>query len=83
MYDLVNYRREKGKKHFPDCPKGILDVIEADYPQKYFLIRQDGSLLTTLFSDVEWLDILTKSRNSYSGHVQRKNLPEKAWAQGI
>ncbi len=82
MYDLADYRKMK-KKYVQDFPEGILDVIESDYPSKYFLILEDQSLMTTLFSNEEWIDILTKSRNSYRDHIQRMNLSRKKWAQGI
>lgn len=81
MYDLAAYRRINKKKYFQDFPEGILDVIEADYPGEYFLILEDRSMITTLFSNEEWIDILTKSRNSFAGHIQRMNLTRRA--QGI
>ncbi|KJR47674.1 hypothetical protein UF75_1952 [Desulfosporosinus sp. I2] len=37
MYDLADYKRTNHKKNYVhDFPKGILDVIEADYPNRYF-----------------------------------------------
>ncbi|MDQ7095202.1 hypothetical protein REC12_16515 [Desulfosporosinus sp. PR] len=82
MYDLVDYRKTK-KKYVQDFPEGILDVIEAAYPSKYRLLAEDPSLMTALFSNEEWTDILTKSRNSYSDHIQRLIFSQKKWAQGI
>jgi len=71
MNDLADYKRTNTrKKYVQDFPQGILDVIETDYPT------------TTLFSNEEWLDILTKSRNSYRGHIQQMNLTRKCSAQG-
>ena len=84
MNDLADYKRanHKKRKYVPDFPEGILDVIEADYPGKYFLMFEDLTHITTLFSNEEWVDILTKSRNSYRGQVQRLNLTRKYSAQG-
>jgi hypothetical protein len=78
MSDLVDYRRTKNEKRFAkDFPEGILDVIETDYPGKFFLLTEDRIQIATLFSKEEWTDILTKSRNSYRGHIQRMNLAIK------
>ncbi|KUO70404.1 MAG: hypothetical protein APF81_19640 [Desulfosporosinus sp. BRH_c37] len=84
MNDLANYKRKRHKNNYvQDFPEGILDVIEADYPSQYFLLLGDRTQMTTLFSNEEWIDILTKSRNSYSCHIQRMNLTRKNSAQGI
>ena len=83
MNDLADYRRSKNeKKHVHDFPEGILDVIETDYPSQYLLMLEGRIRLTTLFSNEEWIDILTKSRNSYGSHIQRI-LTTKYLAQGI
>ena len=83
MNDLADYKRANNKKkHVQDFPEGILDVIETDYPNKYFLILEDQTQTSTLFSNEEWIDILTKSRNSYSCHIQQINLTRKCSAQG-
>ena len=72
MNDLADYKRTNHKKKYvQDFPEGILDVIETDYPT------------TTLLSNEEWIDILTKSRNSYKWHIQHMNLSRKCSAQGI
>ncbi|OLN32016.1 hypothetical protein [Desulfosporosinus metallidurans] len=84
MNDLADYRRTKNeKKYVQDFPEGILDVIETDYPGKYSLMLEGQTRITTLFSNEEWIDILTKSRNSYGSHIQRMNLTRKYSAQGI
>jgi len=78
MNDLANYKRTKHrKKYVQDFPEGILDVIEADYSNKYFLMFEDQIQNTTLFSSEEWIDILAKSRNSYRCHIQRMNLARR------
>lgn len=72
MNDLENYKRaRKYKKYDKDFPKGILDVIETDYPDRYVMMLEDRTRIKTLFSDEEWIDILTKSRNSYESHINR------------
>ena len=84
MNDLDDYRRKNHKKKYgQDFPEGILDVIEADYPRQHFLMLEDRTHLKTLFSNDEWIDILTKSRNSYRYHIQRMNITRKHSAQGI
>ena len=83
MDDLADYKRTHHRKnHVQDFPEGILDVIEADYPSQYFLMLEDRTRITTLFSNEEWIDILTKSRNSYRSQNQRMNLTRKNSAQG-
>lgn len=83
MNDLADYRRLKNeKKYVHDFPEGILDVIAEDYPNQYFLILEDQIRITTLFTNEEWIDILTKSRNSYGSHIERMNLMRKYSAQG-
>ncbi|TGE31815.1 hypothetical protein [Desulfosporosinus sp. Sb-LF] len=83
MNDLADYKRANNKKKYvEDFPEGILDVIETDYPSEYFLLLEDRTQITTLFTKEEWIDILTKSRNSYRCHIQRMNLTRKYSAQG-
>lgn len=72
MNDLDIHRRSrKIKKYGEDFPKGILDIIEADYPDRYVMILEDHTRMETLFSNEEWVDILAKSRNSYETHINR------------
>lgn len=83
MDDLADYRKTSiKKKPVRDFPKGILDVVETDYPSKYFLMFDDQICLASLFSNEEWIDILAKSRNSYTSHIQRLNLTRKYTNQG-
>ncbi|HEY8910618.1 MAG TPA: hypothetical protein VIM51_10130 [Desulfosporosinus sp.] len=83
MNDLADYKRTHHKtKYEQDLPEGILDVIAMDYPNDYFLVLEDRTRIKTLFSTEEWIDILTKSRNSYGCHLQRMNLTRKYSAQG-
>ncbi len=83
MNDLADYKRlNHKKKSVQDVPEGILDVIETDYSSEYFLMLEDRTRITSLFSTEEWIDILTKSRNSYSYHIQQINLTRKCSAQG-
>ena len=75
MNDLADYKRSNNKKKYAqNVPEGILDVIETDYSSEYFLMLEDRTGITTLFSTEEWIDILTKSRNSYRCHIQRMTL---------
>ena len=74
MNDLEDYKRTHHKtKYVQGFLEGILDVIETDYPSKYFLMLEDQNEIATLFSNEEWIDILTKSRNSYKSHIERMN----------
>lgn len=84
MNDLPYYKRiNSKKKYIQEFPKGILDVIERDYPSQYFLmLEEDRTLIPSLFSNEEWIDILTKSRNSYRSLMQRMSLVRKYSAQG-
>lgn len=84
MNDIEDYKRARiKKKYVQNSPEGILDVIETDYSSEYFLILEDRNRITTMFSNEEWIDILTKSRNSYRYHIQRMDLTRKYSTQGI
>lgn len=75
MDDLADYKRTNNKKKYVlDSPQGILDVIKSDYPSNYFPRLENRNRIITLFSSEEWIDILTKSRNSYRSHIERMNL---------
>ncbi len=83
MNDLADYKRSNNKKKYiQDVPEGILDVIETDYPSEYVLMLEDRTQITPFFSNEEWIDILTKSRNSYISHIRRMNFTTKCSAQG-
>ncbi|MDR3542545.1 MAG: hypothetical protein P4L69_16525 [Desulfosporosinus sp.] len=77
MNDLADYKRANNKKYVKDFLEGIFDVIETDYPDKYFMMVEDRTWITTLFSNEEWIDILTKSRNSYGCHNKQINLSKQ------
>lgn len=78
MDSLADYKRKSNKKScIQDFPEGILDVIEMYYPEKYSLMVEGWTSISTLFSQEEWLDILTKSRNSFKDHLQRVYLSRK------
>ena len=81
MNDIADYKRANNKKYVKDFLEGILDVIEIDYSEKYSMMFDDRDQITTLFSNEEWIDILTKSRNSYSDHIKRINFSEKRSTQ--
>lgn len=68
-------RSEKKNHSEPNTeePKLILDVIEEDYPEKYETLRDKISQVGKLFTNEEWISILTKSRASYDGYLSRKN----------
>lgn len=72
MIDL-NRQREvrKHKKDKGFFPKGILDVIEVYYPERYPLLSKGSVRTKKLFSEEEWIDILTKSRNSHEKQLKR------------
>jgi hypothetical protein len=72
MTDLAKRRRaRKNKQNMQNeqdfFPKGILDVIQTDYPDRYVMMLEDTPV-KRLFADEEWLDILTKARNSFESH---------------
>lgn len=78
MNELANYKRKSiRKKYVQDFPEGILDVIETVYPEKYSLMLDGRTSITTLFSSEEWINIFAKSRNSFSSHIQRIYLTRK------
>ncbi|WP_252469799.1 hypothetical protein [Desulfosporosinus nitroreducens] len=78
MNELADYKRTSiRKKYVQDFPEGILDVIETDYPERYSLMLEGRTSITTLFSSEEWINIFAKSRNSFSSHIQRINLTRK------
>ncbi|MFZ7102128.1 MAG: hypothetical protein ACOWWO_05620 [Peptococcaceae bacterium] len=52
-----------------NLPKGILDIIKEDYPEKYPFMITNCPNKNILFSAEEWLDILEKSRKSYQEYI--------------
>lgn len=51
-------------------PKGILDIIKEDYPEKYLYMLQYCANKKQLFSEEEWSKILFKSRKSYEEYLK-------------
>jgi len=76
MDRISKSKRSEKKKNMEsntEEPKLILDVIEEDYPEKYETIRDKISQIGKLFTNEEWISILTKSRGSYDSYLSRKN----------
>ena len=72
IMDLTRQRRVRKNWHDRDFyPKGILDVVQNDYPDRYFLMSKDSNRTSKIFSREEWVDILTKSRNSHENQFKR------------
>lgn len=72
MIDLTRQRRARKNKNAKEfVPKGILDVIEVYYPDRYPLLSEGSIRAKKLFSEEEWIDILTKSRNSHESLFNR------------
>lgn len=68
--ELPRQRKAKKNKYEKDLyPRGILDIIETDYPDRYNNLPEN---LEALFSEEEWKDILTKSRLSYKKLIKLK-----------
>lgn len=61
------------KKEEDFTAKGILDVIKADYIDRYVTISNDFNQFKALFSESEWIDILTKSRRSLESKIRNRN----------
>lgn len=81
MNDLADFNRYSSrKKYIQGFPEGILDVIETDYPDRYSLIIEGRTCILPLFTSEEWLDILTKSRNSFRSHTQRIDFKQKIYS---
>jgi hypothetical protein len=54
-------------------PQGILDIIQTSYPDIYQEIQSGReNNLESLFSEEEWIDILTRSRFSYEQWLKLK-----------
>lgn len=69
------HRRSTENKYDKDLyPQGIIDIIKADYPDRYSDLSKD---LETLFSEEEWIDILSKSRLSYKKWLRLRKLGKK------
>lgn len=60
--DFGNKKKtKKSKKHENTYPRVILDVIETDYPDRYFMELENE----------EWKDVLIKSRSSYENRIDQ------------
>jgi len=76
MDRISKSKRSEKKKNMESSteePKLILDIVEEDYPEKYETIRDKISQIGKLFTNEEWISILTKSRGSYDSYLSRKN----------
>ncbi|MCR4436119.1 MAG: hypothetical protein QHH06_13895 [Clostridiales bacterium] len=72
MNDLTSQKlSRKNKKKDTECPKTVLDIIRTDYPGRYEEMLNDFTMKGKLFSRKEWIDILTKSRNSYESRIKK------------
>lgn len=74
--ELPRRLRAKNNKFFNVYPQGVLDIIQTSYPDRYFYFSEKPETLfslETLFSEEEWLDILSKSRLSYEQWLKLKN----------
>lgn len=70
-------RRTKKNKNIGFYPQGIIEIIQTYYPDRYSILSEDLETfrsLETLFSEEEWIDILTKSRHSYKRLIKMKKL---------
>jgi len=69
-------RRRKARKSKYDkglYPQGVLNIIAMDYPHRYAdFTGNTETNRETLFTEEEWLDILTKSRLSYEQWLKMK-----------
>ena len=75
--ELPRRRRARKNKYMDMYPQGILDIIQAYYPERYLNLSEQTeplSSLESLFSEEEWLDILSKSRLSYEQWIKLKKL---------
>lgn len=73
--ELPRRRRAKKNKYMDSYPQGILDIIQTDYPDRYLNLSENPETflaLEALFSEEEWLDILSKSRLSYEQWIKLK-----------
>jgi hypothetical protein len=60
--DIANQKKARKNKQIEKAyPRVILDVIETDYPDKYFMELENE----------EWKDILIKSRGSYENRIDQ------------
>lgn len=53
-----------------NTPKGILDIIKEEYPEKYPYMVRYCENKSELFSQEEWFNILLKSRKSYEEYLK-------------
>lgn len=62
--------RTKKNKYVQNlCPQLLIDIIKAEYPDRYAELPQN---LASMFTEEEWINILTKSRLSYKKLVKLK-----------
>lgn len=75
--ELPRLKRAKKNKCGNLYPQGILDIIQTYYPERYFNLSEEPETLPSLgrlFSEEEWLDVLSKSRLSYKQWIKFKKL---------
>lgn len=74
--ELPRRKRSKKYKYIDLYPQGVLEIIHAYYPDRIFNLSEEPETLISLeslFSEEEWLDILSKSRLSYEQWIKLKD----------
>jgi hypothetical protein len=73
--ELPRRKKAKKNKYMASYPQGILDIIQTYYPDRYCSLSENPETffsLETLFSEEEWIDILSRSRLSYEQWIKLK-----------
>jgi hypothetical protein len=75
--ELPRRKRAKKIKYMDLYPQGIIEIIQTYYPDRYKNVSENLETLLSLeklFSQEEWIDILSKSRLSYEQWIKLKKL---------
>jgi len=69
------YRKKKRSYAQDWCPQWLIDIIKEEYPDRYAKLPDN---LALMFTEQEWINILTKSRISYKKRIRlKRNLIKK------
>lgn len=80
MVKLLRKRKKRNRSEAPtekEEPKLVMDIIEEEYPDRYEMLKEKISQLGRMFTQDEWLSILTRSRMEHERFLPNRQDQEK------
>lgn len=81
MVKFMRKRKIRNKTRAPienEQPKLVMDIIEEEYPDRYEMLKEKISQLGRMFTQDEWLSILTRSRAEHERFLPNRQDQKRA-----